>query len=98
MMHNNIIIIHEKLEQKNKIFNAHKKYKKKIAVEKKFVFITKEMLELVKETELEIAVKKAHKQPRKHSVQEILKNEENEVLKDENNSSDSDCIILRPRK
>ena len=71
---------------------------KKIIVEKKFVFITKEVLELVEEIKVKIAVKKMHKQPRKHSVQEILKNEKDEILKDENNSSDSDCIILRPRK
>ena len=56
------------------------------------------MLELVKETKTKIAIKKAHKQPRKRSVQKILKNEENKVLKDEDNGSNSDCIVLRPRK
>ena len=72
--------------------------KKKFVVERKFVFITKEMLELVEEMEIKTAVKKAHKQSRKHSIQEILKDEEDEVLKDENNSSNFDCIVLRPRK
>ena len=59
---------------------------------------TKEVLELVKEMEVETAVKKVHKQPRKCSVQEILKDEKDEVLEDEDNNSDSDCIVFRPRK
>ena len=78
--------------------HARNTKKKRITVEKKFVFITKEMLELVEEIKTEITIKKAHKQPRKHSVQELLKDEENERLKDENNNSNSDCIVLRPRK
>ena len=90
--------MHKKLKQKNKICNARKKHKKKIIVEKKFVFITKEMLELVEEVKIKTVVKKTHKQPQKHSIQEILKNEKNEILKNENNNSDSDCIMLRPRK
>ena len=100
MAHNNITIMHKKLKQKNKIFNARKKRKKekKIVVEKKFVFTTKKMLELMEETKAETAVKKTHKQPRKRSIQEILENEKNEILKDENNSSDSDCIVPKPRK
>ena len=97
--HNNITIMRKKLKQKDEILNARKKHKKKkIAVEKKFVFITKETLELVEKTKAETAVKKMHNQPRKRSVQEILKNEKNEILKGKNNNSDSDCIILKPRK
>ena len=62
------------------------------------MFIIKEILELMEETEVEIAVKKMYKQPRKHSIQKILEDEKNEILKDEDNSSDSDCIIFRLRK
>ena len=76
----------------------HTRSTKKKSVIKKFVFTTKEMLELVEKIKVETAIKKAHKQPRKHSVQKILEDEENKVLKDENNNSDSDCIVLRPRK
>ena len=52
-------------------------------MEEIFVFITKKMLELVEEMEAKTAVKKTHKQPRKCSIQEILKDEKDEVLKDE---------------
>ena len=41
------------------------------------------------------AIKKMHKQPRKYSIQEILKNKKDEVLKNENNNLDFDCIILK---
>ena len=78
--------------------HARSARKKKNCCGKKSVFIFKEMLELVEEMEVEIAVKKACKQPRKRSVQEILKDEEDEILKNENNNSDFDCIVLRPRK
>ena len=44
------------------------------------------------------AGKKVCKQPRKHSVQEILKNEKIKVLEDEDKDSDSDCIVLGLRK
>ena len=62
--------------------------KKRIVVERKFVFITKEVLELVEKIEAKTAVKKVYKQPRKHSVQEILEDEEDEILEDEDDSSD----------
>ena len=49
----------EKLKQKNKNLNARKKRKKKrIIVGRKFVFITKKMLELMEEMEAKIAIKK----------------------------------------
>ena len=47
--------------------------KKKIAMEEKFVFTTKEVLKLVEGVGVKIVVKKACKQPRKCSIQEILK-------------------------
>ena len=52
----------------------------------------------MRKTKIKIAIKKAHKQLRKRSIQEILKNEKNKILEDEDNSSNSDCIVLRPRK
>ena len=62
------------------------------------MFTTKEMLELVEEMEIKTVIKKVCKQPRKCSIQEILEDEEDEVLENENNNSNSDCIVFRPRK
>ena len=89
----------KKLKQKNNLFNARKKHKtnKKIAI-KKFVFIIEEILQLVKKTKTKNTTKKMCKKPRKHPIQKILEDNENETLKNENNSSNSDCIVLRPRK
>ena len=54
------------------------------------MFIIEKTLELVKKTEMKIAIKKTHKQPQKYSVQKILENEKNKVLKNKNNNSDFD--------
>ena len=62
------------------------------------MFITEEILQLVKKMEIKNAAKKICKKPRKYPIQEILKDNENETLKNENNSSDFDCIVLRPCK
>ena len=56
------------------------------------------MLELMEKTKTEIVVKEVCKQPRKCSVQEMLEDEEDEVLKNEDNNSNSGCIVLRPCK
>ena len=44
-------------------------------MEKKIVFVTKKVLELMEKTKAKIAIKKTYKQPQKHSIQEILKDE-----------------------
>ena len=62
------------------------------------MFITEEVLQLVKEVEAENATKKMCKKPRKCPIQEVLEDNEDETLENEDNSSDSDCIVLRPRK
>ena len=92
--------MHEKLKQKNDLFNACKKCKinKRIVVKKKFVFTTEKVLQLVKKTEAENATKKMRKRPRKRPIQEVLEDNENETLENEDNNSNFDCIILRPRK
>ena len=98
--HSNITTMRKELKQKDELLNARKRRKKgkRIAVEGKFVFTTEEVLQLVKEAEAETATKKARKQPRKRPIQEILEDEEDEVLENEASSSDSDCIVLMPRK
>ena len=62
------------------------------------MFFIEKVLKLVRKTKAKTAAKKACKQPLKCSNPEILDAEEDEVLKDENNSSDFVCIVLRPRK
>ena len=100
MAHSNITTMREKLKQKDDLLNARKKRKtsKRIAVKGKFVFTTEKVLQLVKKAEAENATKKMRKRPRKRPIQEVLEDNEDETLENEDNSSDSDCIVLRPRK
>ena len=100
IVHSNITIMREEPKQKDELLNARKKRKKgkRIAVERKFVFITKEILQLIKKIETKTTTKKIYKQPRKRPIQKILEDEEDEVLKNEASNSDSDCIVLMPRK
>ena len=100
MAHSNITTMREELRQKDELLNARKKRKtgKRIAVEGKFVFTTEEVLQIVKNAEAATAAKKAHKQPRKRSIQEVLEDEEDELLENESSSSESGCIVLRPRR
>ena len=62
------------------------------------MFTTEKILQLIKKTKTKNTTKKMHKKPQKCPIQEILKDNENETLKNENNNSDFDCIVLRPRK
>ena len=57
--HNDIIMMYKKLKQQNEFFNVCKKWKmnKKIALEKKFMFITEEMLQVMKETKTAMTAK-----------------------------------------
>ena len=98
MMYNNKIIMHKELKQKNEIFNARKKCKKKELLWKENLCLLSNVFGIGERNNNKIATKKMHKQPRKCSIQGILEDEEDEILKNENNSSDFDCIIFRPRK
>ena len=45
-----------------------------------------------------MVIKEVYKKPKKRLIERILEDEENEILKNENNSSGFDCIVFRPRK
>ena len=94
-----MIIMHKELKQQKKLFEACKKYSKnkKIVLQNKFVFMIEEILQIAKEAELINATKSAQKWPRKHPIQAVLDNEEKEMLNNNSNGSDSDCIIVATR-
>ena len=56
--------------------------------------MTEEMLQITKEAKLVSATKSAQKWPRKCPIQAVLDNEEEEMLDNNFNGSDSDCIIV----
>lgn len=71
---------------------------KKIALQGKFVFSTKEVLEIAKAAEAETAAKKAIKQPRKRKIEEIFEEDELEVSNEYSSDSDLSCIVVAARK
>ena len=94
--HSDIIMMRKEFKQQNEFLNACKKQKtgKKIALERKFVFTTEEILHVVKETKATITAKQSRKQPRKHSIQKFLENEKDGMLETESDNSCSDCIVV----
>ena len=97
--HAELIIAQKKLKLIKEILNTWKKYmkSKKIALEEKFVFSTQKILDITQATEVEIKAKKKHKQPHKHTIDEILDEKKTETLKNKSSSSDSDCIVVAKR-
>ena len=61
------------------------------------MFFTQKILDITQATEIKTKTKKKHKQPRKHTIDEILDEEKTETLKNESSSSDSDCIVVAKR-
>ena len=95
-----MITMHKKLKQQKKLFEACKKHSKnkKIALQSKFVFTTEEILQITKKTKSINATKSAQKWPRKRPIQAVLDNEEEKMLNNNSNGSDSDCIIVATRR
>ena len=97
--HAELITAWKKFKLIKKIFNTRKKCmkSKRIALEKKFVFFTQKVLDITQAAEVKTKTKKKCKQPRKHTIDEILNKEEAETLENESSSSDSDCIVVAKR-
>ena len=96
MVHSEMITMYKELKQQKNFFEACKKHlkSKKIALQSKFVFMIEEVLQIAKETESVSVTKSAQKWPRKCPIQAVLDNEEEEMLDNNSNGSDSDCIIV----
>ena len=90
----------KELKQQRKLFETRKKCSKnkRIALQGKFVFMTEEVLQIAKKTKSVSATKSAQKWPRKRPIQAVLDNEEEEMLDNNSNGSDSDCIIVATRR
>ena len=99
MIYNEIITMCKKLKQQKKLFNACKKRSKnkRIVLQSRFVFTTKEMLQITKKTKSINTTKNVQKQPQKCPIQTILENNKNNMPNSESSSSDSDCIIVAAR-
>ena len=62
------------------------------------MFFIQEVFNIACTAEAEVETKKKCKQPRKHTIDEALDEEEAEILENVSSSSDSDCIIVARHK
>jgi hypothetical protein len=71
---------------------------KRVALKGKFVFSTQEVLEIAREAEKATASKTSRKRPRKQLAPTEINEQDNEVLENVSSDSDSDCIVVQPRR
>ena len=62
------------------------------------MFTTEEVLEIAKKAESVSAAKNTRKRPRRELVQEDIADEDLEASENNSDSSESDCIVVMPRK
>jgi hypothetical protein len=67
---------------------------KHVAIKGKFIFNTKEVLELVEEAEAEVSKKKSKKRQTTKAIIPETNEEEEEDIKDDTSESESNCIIV----
>ena len=71
---------------------------KRVAIKGKFVFNTREILEVVEKAEAEASTKKSKKRRRTKSPTPIIDDEVEEVLENLSEESEGDCIIVAYRR
>jgi len=71
---------------------------KRVALKGRFVFSTQEVLEIAQEAERVIADKTSRKRRCTQATVAEIEEQEVEVLENISSNSDSDCIIVQPRK
>jgi hypothetical protein len=67
---------------------------KRVAIKGKFVFNTKEILELVEEAEVEASKGKSKKRGTTRAITPEIEDEEEEDIEEDISESESDCIIV----
>lgn len=67
---------------------------KRVAIKGKFVFNTKEILELIKEAEAEVSKGKSKKKRMTRAITPKIENEEEEETESSITESEGDCIII----
>ena len=85
----------KKFKQQKKSINTHQKHKKiKCIALKKTVFTIEKILQIIKKMKTITTIEKLHQWLQKHSIQKTMNNEQNEILKNEFDNSDSNCILI----
>jgi DDE superfamily endonuclease len=97
--HSELVIARKRLAEQDELLQARKKRTKgkRVALKGKFVFSTEEVLEVARRAEADTAARSAKRSIRKRTIDEIDRIEEEGIVKNESDSSDSDCIVVSSR-
>lgn len=71
---------------------------KRVALKGKFVFSTQEVLDIAREAERATADKTSRKRRRIQAAVTEIEGQEDEVVENVSSDSDSDCIVVQPRR
>ena len=89
-------LLQKELAEARELLQVHKERKKgkRIAIKGRFVFNIKEILELVKEVEVEASKGKSKRRQTTRAMTPIIEDKEEEGIEESIYESKSDCIIV----
>jgi hypothetical protein len=89
-------LLRKELTEARELLRVRKERKKgkRVAIKGKFVFNTKEILELVEEAEAEVSKGKSKRRRTTRTTTSIIEDEEEEGIEESIYDSESDCIIV----
>jgi hypothetical protein len=95
-----VALLRKELTKARELLRIHKERKKgkRVAVKGKFVFNTKEILELIEEAEVEASKGKSKKRRITKAITPRIEDEEEEGIEENISESESDCIIVASRR
>ena len=98
--HSELITARKQITEQQKLLTSRKQRTKgkRIALKGKFVFSTKEVLEIARTAEAETRARTTKKQSRKRTIGLVDEEEEDQILENDSSSSESDCIIISSRR
>jgi hypothetical protein len=97
--HSELVIARKRLAEQDELLRARKRRTtgKRVALKGKFVFSTEEVLEIARQAEADTAARSAKRPTRKRTINAITRTEEEDIIENESEQSDSDCIVVASR-
>ena len=93
-------MLRKQITKQDELLRTRKTRKKgkRIALKGRFVFSTKEVLQIAKEAEAETAANKSRKQRRQRSTSVEIEDTIKIIPENESSDSESDCIVVATKK
>lgn len=89
-------LLQKELTKARELLQVRKERKKgkRVAIKGKFIFNTKEILELVEEAEVEVSKGKSKRRRMTRAITPVIEDKEEEGIRESIYESESDCIIV----